>query len=807
MKTKLLIVTAACVAFSMIASLVRSDATYAANCPQNRDYCNGAEGWDDVTSARRACGNGSGDYGAIWFNNSGSAPTNDTNGYYSGYVYVNASANTVSVTIRGSVVACRSSSWGDRYGTNVYPTGSNAWRLTGQNSSVLYRGRMTGGWNQWSTQGGEIRATLNVSGLATNNVGREDRQTITIGLHRCFSTNGSTHNGSCYSTAIPVTVVRAAQPIRWTLTPSVSMTSAASVNQPGQTLTWSHSIRNNGPDTTNRGITYNAQNQGHLGTGNNWNQDVTNLLSGSSHSRNSNHVITQNDVGNSLCRRTTVAPQAWNNSSTLASGNACRTIPYNYTLMPSITNITDNTVTEPDKASIPVVGSVENRGPTKSHTNIRWQTTQVVFGPNTNPTNRGGGVSTNNPCQYFASSLSCRNLASGTRSAAYPGNGAGGGSTYTTTGNATGSVDDLDAGSHVCYAFSVQRNSSSSTGWRHSALRCLIVGKQPKVQVHGGALNVGRTFNGGALVPSIVSTSVTEKRPRAGSGNVFGSWAEYGIFAPSRVVTMASASGLNLGSTSSNQSTWSLLTYANTSPASPCTSSQFGCYRTGDAAIPDVAASFPTIGASSITASPRSLSQLASAAVSSSVGDSKGGVITTSLGTLDISGGTIGGSGQRGRWIVLHAPNTTVNITGNLQYTGDSLSNMTEIPQLIIIARNINIRHNVQRVDGWLIARGTTVSTGQINTCSTNNSGGSLAVTAALTTNLCANKLTVNGPVMANKLHLRRTHGSFAGNAERSSEPAEVFNLRPDAYLWVRQYLESGNALRTVNTTELPPRF
>jgi len=337
---------------------------------------------------------------------------------------------------------------------------------------------------------------------------------------------------------------------------------------------------------------------------------------------------------------------------------------------------------------------------------------------------------------------------------------------------------------------SVRGSCSYPSGFRHG---------DNSFEVH-----VQSTYSHTGLLIDQFSATATITRP---VGNVFGSWAEYGIFAPSRVVTMASASGLNLGSTSSNQSTWSLLTYANTSPASPCTSSQFGCYRTGDAAIPDVAASFPTIGASSITASPRSLSQLASAAVSSSVGDSKGGVITTSLGTLDISGGTIGGSGQRGRWIVLHAPNTTVNITGNLQYTGDSLSNMTEIPQLIIIARNINIRHNVQRVDGWLIARGTTVSTGQINTCSTNNSGGSLAVTAALTTNLCANKLTVNGPVMANKLHLRRTHGSFAGNAERSSEPAEVFNLRPDAYLWVRQYLESGNALRTVNTTELPPRF
>ena len=58
---------------------------------------------------------------------------------------------------------------------------------------------------------------------------------------------------------------------------------------------------------------------------------------------------------------------------------------------------------------------------------------------------------------------------------------------------------------------------------------------------------------------------------------------------------------------------------------------------------------------------------------------------------------------------------------------------------------------------------------------------------------------------MANHLLLRRTAG--AGRGAASGDPAEVFNLRPDAYLWASYMQRDANKVRTVKTTELPPRF
>jgi hypothetical protein len=65
--------------------------------------------------------------------------------------------------------------------------------------------------------------------------------------------------------------------------------------------------------------------------------------------------------------------------------------------------------------------------------------------------------------------------------------------------------------------------------------------------------------------------------------------------------------------------------------------------------------------------------------------------------------------------------------------------------------------------------------------------------------------LTVNGPVIANRLLMYRTYGAEAG--QRSGDPAEVFNLRPDAYLWASGQQSGSGKIRTVQTTELPPRF
>ena len=74
-----------------------------------------------------------------------------------------------------------------------------------------------------------------------------------------------------------------------------------------------------------------------------------------------------------------------------------------------------------------------------------------------------------------------------------------------------------------------------------------------------------------------------------------------------------------------------------------------------------------------------------------------------------------------------------------------------------------------------------------------------------MTVNTCATKLTVNGPVMTNNLYLWRSAG--AGTGTDSANPAEVFNLRPDAYLWGLNEASKTSQLKTTYERELPPRF
>jgi len=109
----------------------------------------------------------------------------------------------------------------------------------------------------------------------------------------------------------------------------------------------------------------------------------------------------------------------------------------------------------------------------------------------------------------------------------------------------------------------------------------------------------------------------------------------------------------------------------------------------------------------------------------------------------------------------------------------------------------------VSRVDAWLVASGTGQH-GRLNTCRI-SSADETTLGAGLNATVCNTKLTVNGPVVANHLLLRRTAGAGPGNA--AGDPAEVFNLRPDAYMWASYRASLSGQLKTVNTIELPPRY
>jgi hypothetical protein len=551
--------------------------------------------------------------------------------------------------------------------------------------------------------------------------------------------------------------------------------------KPGERLNWYHDLRNVGPDNMDRQVYYMiaktgftngwdaiSDPSGYIGPANANANLMTNYATNGG--ANTVHTVTQADVGNSLCQRVNWQAASWQNPGVGTSSFACATIPYSYALVPEISNITDGAMVESAAGSIPVSARVINTGETRSHPNIQWQVTQVKYAPGATINNKAGGVNGNNPCAYFTGNLQCGPTTdgSGTQAPGYA-------YRETVAYSAPGNLGDEPGGTRICFAMSIKRNSSTSTEWRHSQLYCLSVGKKPKVQVLGSDLIVGRG--------SGVSSNVVTSNSRMASGNVFGSWAEYGIVASGTVARMASGSGYANGSVAATLCSLSVLTFSNTATSGSCNENTIGRYTTPN--IPS------TIAARYLT--------------SDSTPDLKGsvaigglsGLYQSTSGSLTVLGGDIPAK----RWVVINAPNTTVTISNNITYTTGVISNIHDIPQVVIIAKNIIISDEVTNLDAWLVASGAGVD-GRINTCG----AGSVTETSPLTISVCDKRLTVNGPISTDHLIMRRTAG--AGVGAEAGEPAEVFNLRADAYLWAAAHSgDTTSRMVTVSTKELPPRF
>ncbi len=353
--------------------------------------------------------------------------------------------------------------------------------------------------------------------------------------------------------------------------------------------------------------------------------------------------------------------------------------------------------------------------------------------------------------------------------------------------------DEWGVGTKLCYVLTLDRPTQDQDIYdRYSRPLCIIVGKHPLVQVHGGDIRVGRHFvtdpitvptdedgDDSPPAPTSIQTSTTLKT----DGRTYGSWAEYGVISPGLVVGFASLSGLEGGyqSTLTNsQQYWSKLTFANTDD-------EYGLFTSNDigqGTIPDAASAI-----------------LAGRAVTDNLTGTNGSLTFNGAtaqrrlyqktsGNLDIEAGTVGGDST----IIVNVPNGTVTIKGDITYYDGPYTDISQIPQLVIIAKAINIDPDVTRVDAWLIANST--SGGTISTCDDPNT---------LTSQICYKPLTINGAIMARQLNLRRTGGAGAGGA--AGDPAEIINLPGGTYLWSQSEGRNGVRAQTTFTTELPPYF
>ena len=498
-----------------------------------RDAKNPAE-----QSAYNLCvANRDGSRGAIWVTSA------DTRWYYGSTVSVTDNQTSVAVAIRGSFYSCnyggtqyvwaedvRAGRSGDREGSGAALSSTmvaNGARLTNLSSTWLYRGftNAPNNWSNYSYAGPsyanehrveEIRATLNVSGVATTgyNASGVAQQSISIPIYRCFfgSANSSGSPGTtgvCYVQIVPVNVQRK-QTIKWTLSPTTTVNKTTA--KPGEVITWTHTVRNNGPTST-------ARNASAAGGANISGTDTTftqtpwtinsGFVSGAISQKTSSYTVRASDVGNSVCRGTSVSNYTQTNTGWTGWRDIkCVSIAYNYNLVPTI-NIPGGNVIEPgSNTKINVTGNINNNGLTKSRPGGNWQISRIIFNGTPSATQKQGGESSTEACgwsKYNSGKRNCNKTNEGTWT----------GSINNGSNFSNGIIDETTAGDEpvgttVCFVLSIQPYAEGSSGWRHSDLQCITYGKKPKVQVWGGDVIAGRSIDG-TTQTSKIETSLSVK--------------------------------------------------------------------------------------------------------------------------------------------------------------------------------------------------------------------------------------------------------------------------------------------------------
>lgn len=608
---------------------------------------------------------------------------------------------------------------------------NNIVRFANGSGAILYSGEKSGSW-------GGTSGPKSISGDDTTNWFNYTILASDAGKTYCSWTSISSSSPGGPAAASKSACVYIAPNWNITATSTINKTTAA----PGDRIIWTHNLKNDGPSNTTDRI-YSRLNINGISE---WNgSDMAGAYTeggqGIGIIRNitdySIYDVLQRDVGNTLCEQ--IQYRRMDDLSSGAGNNACVEIPYSYNLTP-IVSINPGNVIE-DGSSFTVTPTIKNDGATKSKPSS-WSLVELITYPS-------GAVK---------STMT-----------------AGSGNNITFDQNSTKTVVTLtptasgEAGTKYCYILSASPRSgdprSGDDDGVVSAQACITIGKKPKVQITGGNLSAG----------GLVNTSTSIKNSR-----MFGSWTEYGVFAVGSISGMASGSAFASATGLAGYSVcnYSTLSFTNVKTGASTCSGNTGTIGNyvGANTTTSVASSFPggnTINDSSVSAN--------------SLMSGKGIYIGNKTGDLTLSSSTLSASKS-----VILKVSGTVTITGDQFYENKTYTNAAELPQLIIIANNINIADNVANIDAWLIA-----NNGNINTCS-NFSGN-------LTINKCAQKLTINGPTSAKKLLLYRTAGS--GTGVNSGDPAEVFNLRADTYLWSAAYAKMNNKIQSVYTTELPPRF
>lgn len=424
------------------------------------------------------------------------------------------------------------------------------------------------------------------------------------------------------------------------------------------------------------------------------------------------------------------------------------------------------------------------QGPTPSRT--QWQVNQLIIQPGkfANDGNESSTLSpapdalpatSASPCGFYQKlpDVECRTIRTG--SGPLPANT----ETHIGYDDIVQIPDNLLPGTRVCFVVSVQPSSHTDAGsdehWVNSSVTCTTVGKRPKLQILGGDVRVGVSPTTGQID---TSTSTI-------NGRTYGSWVEYGALATGSISGFASGAGYG-GVSNPDPTNFNNLTFANTPPGlghfslSTPSPSLIGQFENGTAAPLSCDVTSPGADLNCLSAGTYKVN-----------------------GDLTINKGNIFDHSGAGKTIVIIATGK-VKINGDIRYKapdgGDNFSGFGQIPQVIIVAAGgIDIGSGATNVDAWLLT-----THGYVNTCGDVPVTPSSIANPQLNSGNCPNKLTINGPIVADKLYLWRTAGA---NAAQAGDPAEVLNLRADAILWAQTHSAGAGKVQTIYTSELPPRF
>ena len=377
-------------------------------------------------------------------------------------------------------------------------------------------------------------------------------------------------------------------------------------------------------------------------------------------------------------------------------------------------------------------------------------------------------------------------------------------------------IAELPVGTRICSILALSNATSTGIRNRVSRAACVTIAKTPLVQIHGGDVRVGHKFDGdttpspspGTKLAGIFTSQfrISQDATVVPNGRTYGSWVEYAALAPGNISRFASQSGLageyggyegRVDSSMCDQAV-NALTFAN-KVSNTTYQNECGHLSGASGQLPDVLSSLTT-GSAIPSASFSKPLQINAGTIAGLYKDDT----VSPEPNFEIAGGTL----PKGKTVIIYVPNGTITINGNIEYddAGDKYQRIEDIPQVVLIAKNINIREGVGRVDAWLVAPGKGSDGGFVDTC--------YGFARPLRSAVCAQPLTINGPVIARQMNLWRTRVDTAGckittptDCVDVGDPAEIINLPGSAILWAQAYGQNSSKAQTVGTIELPPYF